>query len=178
MPRLGDVEADTATEEVQPIFAALESTVGRVPNIYAGMANSPAALRAALTGDRLIGQGTLTGVEQIVVKLTVGRHYACEYCLAACTAVGASRGLTPEQMIAIRKGQADDPKYQALLQFTRRVLATQGRVADTELDAFRAAGYTDCHVVEVLLIIGTLTMAGFFNNLNETELDFPPAPAL
>lgn len=178
MPRLTTVDADTATSDAKRILEALASTVGRVPNIYAGMANSPTALQATLTGDRLIGQGTLTGVEQIVVKLTVGQHYACDYCLAACTAIGASRGLTHEQMIGIRRGNVSDPKHQALLAFTRRVLATHGRVADAALDAFRAAGYTDRHVVEVLLIIGMLTTAGFFNNLNETELDFPPAPEM
>lgn len=44
----------------------------------------------------IIGRGTLTGVEQVAVKLVAGQHYGCEHCLAACIAVGASRGLTAE----------------------------------------------------------------------------------
>lgn len=44
----------------------------------------------------IIGRGTLTGIEQVAVKLVAGQHYGCEHCLAACIAVGASRGLTAE----------------------------------------------------------------------------------
>lgn len=85
-------------------------------------------------------------------------------------------------MVGIRRGEAADAKLQALVRFTRRMLATHGHAADGDLADLRAAGYTDAHVTEVVMIIGVVTTPSTFNNLNQTEpvkstgLDFPAAP--
>ena len=176
MSRLKIVKAEETTGKVKRIFESFSSSIGMVPNIFKGMANSPIALQAAVTVDRLIGEGKLTGVEQIAVKLVVGQYYGCDYCLAVCTYIGANRGMSAEQMVDIRRGRAEDAKHTALLQFTRRMLETKGFVEDSDIASFRASGYTDEHIAEVVTIIGAVALGSYFNNLNHTELDFPKAP--
>ena len=68
MPRLKVVKVEETAGEVKRIFESCSSSIGMVPNIYKGMANSPTTLQATVTLDRLIGEGKLTGVEQVAVK--------------------------------------------------------------------------------------------------------------
>jgi uncharacterized peroxidase-related enzyme len=178
MSRLKTVEVEESTGKVKRILESFQSNIGMVPNIFKGMANSESLLHATVTLDRLIGEGKLSGVDQVAVKLVVAQYYGCEYCLAVCTAIGARRGMSAEQMLEARQGKAEDAKLVALLQFTRRMLETKGFVEDADLARFRASGYTDEHVAEVVTIIGGITLGSYFNNMNHTELDFPKAPKI
>jgi uncharacterized peroxidase-related enzyme len=178
MSRLKTVEIEETTGKVKGILESYQSNLGMVPNVFRGMANSPITLQATVTLDRLIGEGTLTGVEQEIVKLVVAQHHDCEYCLAVHTVVGAHKGLSAKQMLDIRRGKTDDTKHQTLLQFTRRMLETNGLVEDSDLASFRANGYTDEQIAEVVTIIGAMTLGCYYNRLNQTELDFPRAPKI
>jgi AhpD family alkylhydroperoxidase len=140
------------------------------------MANSPITLQASVTLVRLVGEGTLTDIEQTLIKLTVAQYYDCEYCLAVHTVIGAHRGMSAQQMLDVRRGKAEDASHRTLLQFTRRVLETQGVVETNDLASFRAHGSTDEQIAEVITVIGTMTLGCYFNKLNQTELDFPKAP--
>lgn len=173
MPRLKVVEIEETAGRVKRTFESFNSSIGMVPNMYKGIANSPTALQAAVRMDTLIGEGKLTGVEQVAVKLIVAQYYGCEYCLAVSTAIGASKGMSAEQMMDIRRGRADDAKHTALLQFTSRILETKGLVEDSDIASFRVSSYTDEHIVEVVTIIGMITLGAYFNRMNHTELDFP-----
>jgi AhpD family alkylhydroperoxidase len=177
MARMKPVQVQEATGKTRRILQHFANN-GHVPNVIADMANCPMTLDATVTLDRLIGEGTLTPVEQVAAKLVVSQHFDCEYCLAVCTAVGAHRGMSAEQMLDIRRGRVEDPKLDALVQFTRRMLETKGAVEDRDIDRFRAAGFVDEHMLEVVTIIGAIALGSHFNNLNRTELDLPRAPDL
>jgi AhpD family alkylhydroperoxidase len=177
MARMKTVQVQEATGKVKRILQHFDKN-GHVPNVFADMANCAITLDASVTLDRLIGAGTLTPAEQVAAKLVVSQHFDCEYCLAACTAVGAHRGLSAEQMLAIRRGRVDDVSLDALVQFTRRMLETKGAVEEDDIDRFRAAGYAHEQMLEVVTIIGAIALGSHFNNLNRTALDFPKAPDL
>ncbi len=176
MSRLKAVEAEETTGKARKILESYLSSMGRVPNVFKGMANSPITLQAAVTLNRLIGEGKLTGVEQVAVKLFIAQYYDCAYCLALYTVVGASKGMSEAQMLDSRRCASDDAQLHALLQFTRRMLETQGAVGDSDIAEFRASGYTDEHIAEVVTIIGAMTLGSYFSKMNDTEIDFPEAP--
>ena len=92
MSRLQTFEVKEAAGKVKRILESFQSSIGTIPNIFKGMAISTSLPHATVTLDRLIGEGTLTGVEQVAVKLTVAQYYGCEYCLAVCTASGRGEG--------------------------------------------------------------------------------------
>jgi alkylhydroperoxidase family enzyme len=63
-----------------------------------------------------------------------------------------------------------------LIAFTNKVLETRGFVADSDLEAFKNAGYTDTHAIEITVIIAQKTLSNLFNHINATDLDLPAAP--
>jgi uncharacterized peroxidase-related enzyme len=176
MPRLRKVESKEATGKVKELYDAIDKKMGQIPNIFKGLANSPVALQAYLALDDLIENGELTPQEQQIVRLVTSQYNGCDYCLGAHTMVGKQQGLSDEQMIAVRRGDAKDPAHAALGQFTRRVLETKGFVTDNDINAFRNARYTDAQMLEVVTIMAQKTLSNYFNHIHQTELDFPQAP--
>ena len=178
MPRLKQVTPENAHGEVKEIYDAVKSRFGMIPNLFIGFASNPAVLKSYLALDELISGGVLTPVEREIVRLTVSQINDCEYCLAAHTAVGKMSGLSEEQMLSARRGKAEDPKHAALVNFTHKVMETKGFVGDGDIEAFRAAGFSDEHIGEVVAIIAQKTLSNLFNHINETEVDFPQAPKI
>ena len=178
MARLNEVTLDNADGKAKQALEDVNKAFGAVPNIFKGMANSPAAVQAFLAMDRRLAGGSLTEPERHVVYLAVSQANGCDYCLAAHTLLGKNAGLSDEAMLAVRRGNAADPKHAALAAFARAVVDTKGFVSDDALDAFRAAGYNDTAVVEVVAVVAEATFTNLFNHVNGTELDFPAAPPI
>lgn len=176
MPRLNVVRPQDAQGEVKKIYDAIKSSFGMIPNLFKGFANSPITLQAYLSLMKLVDQGTLSEQETEVVRLTVSQVNDCNYCLAAHTMTGKMSGLSEDEILKIRKGEPSDSKHAALAAFTRKILATNGYVGDDDIAAFRAAGYSDEHIGEVVTIISQKTLSNLFNHINDTELDFPAVP--
>ena len=78
----------------------------------------------------------------------------------------------------IRKGNANDPKHGALINFTQKVIETKGFVSDSDIGEFKNAGYSDAQIAEVSVIIAQKTLSNLFNHINDTELDLPAAPEI
>ncbi|MFW6171597.1 MAG: carboxymuconolactone decarboxylase family protein [Planctomycetota bacterium] len=178
MPRLNVIEPDTASSKVKELYEDAQQEFGNVFNLFKGLANAPGALEAYITLERLIAAGKLSPAEQETVRLTASQFNGCEYCLAAHSMTASMKGLSNEEILAIRRGEPSDPKLAALVQFTRRVLETKGSVRDDEIQAVRAAGYTDEHMSEVVTILAQKTLSNYFNHIHQTPLDIPAAAKL
>ena len=87
-------------------------------------------------------------------------------------------GLSDEQLQHARLGEADDRRTDAVLRFARQVLGSRGHVSDGELQAFRDAGYDDGAVAEVVANVALNILTNYFNNVAETDIDFPKAAEL
>ena len=57
--------------------------------------------------------------------------------------------------------------------FTRQVLATRGNVAESDLQAIRAAGFGDDEIVEIVANTALNIFTNYFNHVAGTEIDFP-----
>jgi alkylhydroperoxidase family enzyme len=71
-----------------------------------------------------------------------------------------------------------DPKLHALATFALAIHNKKGFVSDADVKAFKAAGYTDAHMAEVVGSYTQMIFTSTFNHMNETPVDFPPAPKL
>jgi uncharacterized peroxidase-related enzyme len=176
MPRLNMVQPEQATGELKEVYEALKRKMGKVINIFQGMANSPAALKAYLGMSETLGAGQLAPEDREVVYLAVSEGNGCQYCAAAHTQVAKRVGLPEDQILAARRFQSPDAKREALLAFVRRVIDTKGHVSDEELSAVRKAGYSDGQIAESVAYIGLATYSNLFNHVNGTSLDFPDIP--
>lgn len=177
MPRLPIIEPEHATGTAKEAF---EGPLKSMPlNIFKGMANSQAGLPAYLGLAGALGNSSFNDQEKEAIALVTASINGCEYCTAAHTFIGTKAGMTEDQTIALRQGESTgDAELDALATFTRRVITTKGFVEDSDIEAFKGAGYSDANVVDTLVAIALNFYTNFFNHVNETEIDLPAPPAL
>jgi uncharacterized peroxidase-related enzyme len=177
MSRLHTQEISAASGPVVPLFAAIQRTVGKVPNTYADIgANSAVALEAALNLDAALAKSTLSAKQREVIKLAVSEMAGCDYCLAAHSLMSKKIGLGRETILGARHGQpTGDALLDALVNFVRALVNSRGTVATEVVDAVKAAGFSDAQIVDTLLTITSITFTNLFNRVNDTTLDFPAA---
>lgn len=164
----------TAGPRGDELLAGAKRQLGFVPNMYANMANAPGVLETYLTGYRLFREaGGFSPVEQEVVFLTISRANGCTYCMAAHSMIADKASKVPPEVLrAIREEQPiGAPKLKALSDFTRVMVDSRGMPPSDALEAFRAAGYTDRHALDIVLAIAVKTLSNYSNHLFATEVD-------
>ncbi len=178
MPRLNVVQPDAATGPAREIYDELTKKMGKVINIFQGMANSPAALKAYLAMSGALSEGMLSPHDREVIYLAVSENNGCHYCVSAHTLLAQRAGMSNDAILAARQFAPTNEQHLALLTFVRRVIETKGFVTDEELAAVRQAGYSDGQIAEAIAFIGLATYSNLFNHVHGTELDFPAAATL
>lgn len=173
MPRLSVIDPAAGQGRVKEIFEG--PLKGKHFNIFKGLANSPAALDAYLALSGALAKGSLSEKERETIQLAVAQANGCEYCLSAHTALGKKAGLTDEQTLEARRGAMNDPKLAALAKFALALHEKRGSVSDADLASVRKAGYSDAHIAEALASYALATFTNYFNHVNQTAVDFPPA---
>lgn len=169
----------TAAGGAKAILEQTQASLGFVPNMYARMANLPSLLQTYVHGyDLFRAQSGLTPAEQEVVLLVVSRENGCEYCVAAHSMIGAKMTQVPAASLeAIRTGRPlPDPKLAALATFTKTMVDQKGRPSPADVGAFLAAGYTESHVLAVVLAISVKIISNYANHLFHTPVDAPFVP--
>ena len=176
MPRLGLIDPTT---DSGPGADLLNGPLKEKQiNIFKGLAVHDGVLQAFLGFAGGAKGGALTDVEHEVVALVCAAKRKCEYCTAAHSVIAAGAGLSDDQVVAIRKGNVDDDRHQALIDFTAAIIESDGFVSDDQLAAFRGAGYDDKGVIEVIAAITVNTFTNLYNHVNETAVDFPEPAAI
>ena len=172
--KLSQVELEHATPEAREVLEHARKRVGRLPNMYLMMANSPALLETYLFGyDRFRKSSQFTPVEQEVVFVTLSRENTCEYCTSVHSFIADHMSKVPPEVTdAIRDdGVIGDPKLQALRAFTRAMHDTRGRPNEADAQAFFAAGYGEMHILDVILALSVKTISNYANHVFDTPLD-------
>jgi uncharacterized peroxidase-related enzyme len=173
MTRIPPLAADDGDDEQRKLLTDTRHRLGRVPNLYAAMAHSPAALRGYLGLRDALSDGALGAVERELLALLVAQDNGCEYCVSAHTFRGARMRISDEDLRRAQQADSADPHTRAVLRLARAVLAQRGRVADAELAEARAAGVTDSEVLEVVAHVALNSFSNYVNHVALPPLDFP-----
>lgn len=168
---------DTAPEASRPLLAELAASVGLVPNLAAGMAESPSLLRGFLAVRQIYASGTFTPAEIQVLSLTAACENGCAWCMAFHTMAALGADVSRASVDALRAGAAPgDPRLGALSDFARGMVRSRGAVSPAELERFLAAGYTRAQALEVVLGMAFSLMANYAGHLVDAPLDEPLRP--
>lgn len=173
MSRMPLLAPDTAPVETRPLLEKTVAQLGRLPNLYAAMANAPAALAGYLAFRGELVKGTLPPALREQIALLVAEENTCVYCVSAHTFRGQKLGLAPDTLIASRRAQSADPQTAAALAFARALLREKGRVSDALLAETRAQGWDDAALGEIAAHVALNVFSNLFNHLAEPALDFP-----
>lgn len=178
MSRLTAIDPESAQGKAKELLDGVNRKLGMTPNLMRTMANSPAALEGYLALSGALTHGKLPAKVREQISLTVAEANGCDYCLAAHSTIGKMSGLTDEQIADSRRGESVDAKTDSLLRFARQVIDSRGKVSDADVNAVREAGYGEGEIAEIVTAVALNILTNYFNNVAETEVDFPRAPAL
>jgi uncharacterized peroxidase-related enzyme len=152
---------------------AVHGAFGATPNMFRAVANSPAALQAMWSFFGVLGGGAISAKLGEQIAVAVADRNACEYCLAAHTALGRKAGATPAEMSAAQAGESADPATAAVLRFALKLVEQRGQVGDADVAALRAAGFGDGQIVEILAHVALNLFTNYVNVAFAVPVDFP-----
>ncbi|UTW07218.1 carboxymuconolactone decarboxylase family protein [Pseudomonas benzenivorans] len=164
----------SAPEKSKPLLEKSVKAFGMIPNLHAVMAEAPGTLEAYQQLHELFVQSSFDADEKTVVWQTISVEHGCHYCVPAHTAIAKSMKVSDDISNALRDESAlPSDKLEALRTFTLAMLRQRGAVGKAELQAFYDAGYSQRHVLEVVLGLSQKVMSNYINHLAETPVDEP-----
>jgi len=155
------------------LLAGAKKALGMVPNLFSTIAHSSAALAFHVNGSSALQHTHISAALREQIAVSTSGFNGCDYCASAHTLLGAMRKVEPSELALNLHGKSYNTKTQAALTFSRRVLETRGHIADGDLDAIRAAGYTEADIVEIIATTVDTVFTNYFNNVAKTVIDFP-----
>lgn len=173
MTRINLVDPASASQTVKPTLEQIKGAFGVVPNMFKAVANSPAALASMWGSFGALGSGAIGAKLGEQIAVAIADRNACNYCLAAHTALGQKAGASAAEMSAAQIGQSDDPKTAAALSFALKVTENRGQIAAADVQALRSAGFDDSAVMEILAHVALNLFTNYVNVAFDVPVDFP-----
>ncbi|MCY1014546.1 carboxymuconolactone decarboxylase family protein [Pyxidicoccus sp. MSG2] len=172
IPTPASIEASPAA--ARPLLEAVKKQLGVAPNLFRVVANSPAALEGYLGLNGALGKGQLDARTRERIAMAVAEINGCDYCLSAHTYLGKNLAkLDDAELAANREGGSMDAMAAAAVRFASKVTRERGHVTDADVQAVKAAGYSDGQVIEIVLHVALNTLTNYVNEVAKTEIDFP-----
>lgn len=173
MSRIPLVTPAAATGDTQTLLGQIHSAFGATPNMFRAVANSSAALKSMWGSFGALGGGVIPAALGEKIAVAIANRNACEYCLAAHTALGRKAGASSQEMSAAQGGQSDDPKTAAALHFALRVVEGRGQIEDGDVAQLRSVGFNDEEIVEILAHVALNLFTNYVNVAFAVPVDFP-----
>lgn len=174
MTRLTALNPEEVTGKTKDLFNAVQAKLGVVPNMMRTMGNSPAVLEGYLNLSGALSHGKLSAKTGELIALAVSESNSCDYCLAAHTFIGEKLVKADSAVLkAARTGNSTDSKTEAILQLAKTLISKNGLVNDEDVNKAKNAGVSDAEIAETVAHTALNVLTNYFNNLANTEIDFP-----
>lgn len=151
------------------------SPTGRLLNMHAQMAHSPAVLEAYVSIRRATARhGTLDPRVRPALMLVAAAADSSAYALAIISTLALRAGWQPGEVDALVAGRnVGDDKLNALTGVIWEAAANSGRVSDATWDTAVGLGWGDDQLAEAFAYLGLTVFTSYFLNYAATELDVP-----
>jgi len=173
MGNLKLTKKENAKPEAADLLAGVEKKFGFVPNLMSVFADSPTTLQAYLILSELVGKGSFNPEEQQAILLAASYENNCDYCMAAHSLIASKMvGMASDKLNAIRTGtNTSDKKIDQLVKFTKEIVSNRGNVSQEAITQFLSVGYTNQHILEVVLGVTMKTLSNYVNHIAKTPVD-------
>ncbi len=163
---------ESAPEKSKPLLEQSLKANGRIPGLHGVLAGAPELLEAYQTLHKLFIQSSFNKEELTVVWQTINVEHECHYCVPAHTGIAHMMNVAPEITEALRNRKPmPTEKLQTLHDFTLSIVRNRGRVTETELEVFYAAGYKEQQVLEIILGLSQKVISNYINHIANTPVD-------
>lgn len=176
MSRLPLHHTAQAPAQSQALLQQIQQAFGTVPNMFKAVSNSPAALQSMWGSFGALGGGSIDAQLGEQIAVAVADRNACEYCLAAHTALGRKAGVSAQDMQAAQQGESANPKTAAALRFALKLVNDRGQVSDHDVQSLRDVGFSDGQIVEILAHVALNLFTNYVNVAFAVPVDFPAVP--
>ncbi|MBI2384743.1 MAG: carboxymuconolactone decarboxylase family protein [Elusimicrobia bacterium] len=173
MQRIPAADLSKAAGRTREQLDAVQRKMGRVPNLHATMANSPAVLNAYMRLHDALSQTSLDTRLRELLAVAVASENESEYCLAVHTEAGKNLKVDEAELLRAQAGDSADPKTLAALRFAKALVQKRGRVSDSEVAALKAAGFGNAAVLEIVASTVMNIFTNYTNHVAATKMDFP-----
>ncbi|HQV50046.1 MAG: carboxymuconolactone decarboxylase family protein [Xanthomonadales bacterium] len=173
MNRVPLIDRNATSVERKQTLDAIHAAFGATPAMFRAVANSPAALNSMWGSFAALGGGAIGARLGEQIAVAIANRNACNYCLAAHTALGMKAGMSAEVMAAAQAGESSEPKTRAALQFALKLVEQRGQVDAADVENVRKAGFNDEEIVEILAHVALNLFTNYVNIALEVPVDFP-----
>lgn len=174
MSLLPQIDPATATGKAAAQLEETRKALGSVPNLFRVLVNSPAAVKGYLGMNGALGGGVLSFPVRERISILSAEFNGCTYCLSAHTFSGGKFAkLSESELAAAREAKSEDAHAQAILTLAWTVLQGRGQGGQEAVRAAHEAGVSDAEIAEVVANVALNIMTNYFNELVDTEVDFP-----
>ena len=162
----------SAPDQSVDILEGVKANIGFIPNVFATIAESPAALSGIVSLGEAFASSTFTSEEQQIIQLAASTENECVYCVSGHTAFAQDLDISDAVVSSLRsKAPVPDDRLQALSKIVRSLIQNRGHVAQNEIDTFIGAGYTRAQFLEVVLGISVKTFSNYVSIALNIPLD-------
>ena len=136
---------ETALPDARPLLEGPPRQLGFLPNLLAGLSNSPETLASYLDLAKHFSKVGLTGIEMQTVLVVASVENACAYCVAAHSTFATSMKIDPAVLTALRHGgeppMRSSPRWRHLcaLSSAGKVMSPQPRSINSPQPAIRVS---------------------------------------
>jgi uncharacterized peroxidase-related enzyme len=173
MSRIVPVVSSNVDPKVAATLNQVKASLGMVPNLFATLANSSAALEGYQSLSKALSRGHLSARQREILALTVAQENECHYCLSAHTALAKAAGVSEAEGLKARGGDGEDSLERAPMSFAKAVVRQRGHVSDEVLESARKSAMDDSLMMEVIAQVVVNTFTNYVNEVADTEIDFP-----
>jgi len=174
--KIEPLEKEHAAEVVRPIYEGIAKKAGRVTNMLKVMAHKPNVLGPFLDFYKQVwAPGALDAKIKELVYLRTSLMNGCTYCSRAHTASAKRRGVTDDQVQALKEpgGVNRDiftEEERTALQFAEQLTAWPAAIQPADLDTL-AKFFNLEQIEELVLAIATANLTNRFNEGMKTPVD-------
>jgi uncharacterized peroxidase-related enzyme len=152
-------------EATQKYFDICQDKLGMIPNVLQAYAFDIEKLNAftGMYNDIMLAGSGLSKLEREMIAVVVSSVNKCFYCLTAHGAAVRELSGNPilGEMLVMNWRAADlDARQAAMLAFAELITVSSAKVAESDRQALRDAGFTDRDIWDIA------SVAGFFNMTN------------
>jgi hypothetical protein len=171
---------ENAPEAARPILERViqVSPTGRLLNLHAEMAHSPAVLAAYSSIRQATDQhGTLDFRVRSALMLATAGAVRSDYAVAITSALAQRAGWGEGEMLSLRDGQhVGDDKIDSLVAVVREAATRSGRVSDMTWEHATACGWSSEQLAEAFAYLGLTLFTAYFVSYAQTPVDLPAGP--
>ena len=177
MTRIPSHTIEDAAEAARPLLQGIVqfSPTGRLLNLHAQMAHSPAVLAAYVAIRQAnSAHGTLEFPVSSALMLATAGVSRNEYTQAITAALAERAGWSRPQLVALRDGgNLGDDKTDSIVALIREAAGHAGMASEAAWDRARACGWRTGQLAEAFSYLGLTVFTAYFLNYARTEPDLP-----